>query len=65
VLDLVEELMPSARALHCERELADVVGMVERGPGYVRQRRVVLAGGTHQDVVDLLLAEFESGTPAS
>lgn len=64
VLDLVEELMPAARALHCERELADVVGMVERGPGYVRQRRVVRAGGTHQDVVDLLLAEFESGTPA-
>jgi glutamate---cysteine ligase / carboxylate-amine ligase len=60
ITDLVAELTPTAAALGCSDELAGVLDIVERGPGYERQRRVLRGGGAHVDVVDLLLEEFET-----
>ena len=59
IADLVAELAPTALTLGCERELAGVLAIIEHGAGYERQRRVLQAGGSHVEVVDLLLAEFE------
>lgn len=59
--DLLGDLAPSARALGCERELADARHILEVGPGERRQRRIVAAGGTLADVVDHLIAELDAG----
>jgi carboxylate-amine ligase len=61
--DLLSELAPVAVELDCARELADVRTILERGPGYIRQRDVVAAGGSLVDVVDHLVAELEAGEP--
>ena len=61
VLELVDQLTGVAKDLSCERELADVRGIVTGGAGSTRQRRVIERGGAHIDVVDLLLEEFETG----
>lgn len=63
VAELVEELRPMADRLGCRPEIDDVMWMVERGTGASRQRRLVAAGGTMADVVDMLLEEFEAGEP--
>lgn len=59
VQELVEELLPVASDLGCALELATVSDLLDRGPGYVRQRRIVAAGGTLDDVVDHLVKELE------
>jgi glutamate---cysteine ligase / carboxylate-amine ligase len=64
ILTLVEELVPVARRLDCEKELEAVQRILEVGPSYVRQRRLRAAGATHQDVVDHLIEEFRTDTPA-
>jgi carboxylate-amine ligase len=63
--DLLVELEPVAAALGCAGELADVHTILERGPGYRRQRAVVDAGGSLVDVVDHLVAELDAGEPLS
>ncbi|RBY93233.1 glutamate--cysteine ligase [Blastococcus sp. TF02A-30] len=66
ILDLVEELTPTAKRLGCEAELADVVRIVELGASYQRQRAVAAAhDGDLTAVVDSLLAELRDGLPAA
>ena len=55
--------MPVSAELGCARELADINTILERGPGYVRQRAVVEEGGSLVDVVDHLIAELNAGEP--
>ncbi|MDQ6910271.1 MAG: glutamate--cysteine ligase [Actinomycetota bacterium] len=64
VTELVEELSPVAARLGCADELAVNLEILERGPSYQRQRRVVEGGGTLLDVVDGLVNELETDTPA-
>jgi carboxylate-amine ligase len=66
ILDLVEDLMPTAKRLDCEAELADVERVLSVGASYQRQRAVALAsGGDLKPVVDSLLAELRDGLPAT
>jgi carboxylate-amine ligase len=62
--DLVEDLMPTARRLGCEDELALVPGILEHGASYQRQRRVAAEhDGDLRPVVDSLLDEMRVGLP--
>jgi YbdK family carboxylate-amine ligase len=63
VAELVEELSPVAARLGCLDELQSNLGLLEHGPSYLRQRRIVAGGGGCIDVVDALVAELESDTP--
>jgi carboxylate-amine ligase len=63
VAALVADLAPVAADLGCGAELADVVGILETGPSYERQRAIVQAGGTLHDVVGELVAEFANDEP--
>ncbi len=62
--ETVHELMPVARRLGCEAELNAVLGTLERGASYQRQRAVVAAGGSLQDVVDALCDELDGSLAA-
>jgi carboxylate-amine ligase len=65
LLDLVEDLMPTAKRLGCAGELADVERVLETGGSYQRQRAVAAAhDGDLTAVVDSLLAEMRDGLPA-
>jgi carboxylate-amine ligase len=58
--DLVERLTPVARRLRCERELAAVLDIADRGASYQRQRRVAeQSGGDLVAVVDSVVRELE------
>jgi carboxylate-amine ligase len=61
--DVLVDLAPVADELGCADELADIRTILDAGPGYVRQREVVAAGGSLVDVVDHLIAELEAGVP--
>jgi carboxylate-amine ligase len=61
--DLLTDLAPVAGELGCADELADIRTILDRGPGYVRQRAIVDAGGSLVDVVDHLIAELDVGEP--
>ena len=63
IRDLIEELSPVASRLGCLDELQSNLEVLEGGPSYLRQRRVVEAGGTTVDVVDSLIREMESDRP--
>ncbi len=63
IRELVEELSPVASRLGCLEELTSNLDTLERGPSYLRQRRVVSAGGTTVDVVDSLVREMETDRP--
>ena len=65
VVRLVDELAPTAAALGCSDELQDVLGILEVGPSYVRQRRIVEAGGTLRDVVASLRRELATDRPGA
>ena len=60
IRELVEELSPVATRLGCLDELKSNLATLEHGPSYLRQRRVVEAGGTTVDVVDSLVREMET-----
>lgn len=62
--EVVEELMPVARRLGCEDELAGTGRIVEQGPGYLRQRRLTAAGASLADVVGSMVEELRTDTPA-
>jgi carboxylate-amine ligase len=65
LIDLVEDLMPTARRLDCEKELADVERILAAGASYQRQRSVAAQhDGDLTAVVDSLLAEMRDGLPA-
>jgi len=66
IIDLVEELRPTAKRLDCEAELADVLRVLDVGASYQRQRAVAAAhDGRLEPVVDSLLAEMRDGLPAT
>jgi carboxylate-amine ligase len=66
ILDLVEDLAPTARRLGCEQELADVERILAVGASYQRQRAVAEAhDGDLLPVVDSLMAELRDGLPGS
>jgi carboxylate-amine ligase len=63
--DLVEDLMPVAKRLGCDTELADVERILRVGASYQRQRAVAAAhDGDLRCVVDSLLAEMRDGLPS-
>ncbi len=62
IAEVVEELAPVAKRLGCAEELAGVTGILERGPSYVRQRRLVEGGASLVDVVDSLAEELRTDT---
>jgi YbdK family carboxylate-amine ligase len=65
ILDLVEDLTPTARRLGCAEELADVERVLALGASYQRQRAVAEAhDGDLTAVVDSLLTELRDGLPA-
>ena len=63
VRNLVDELLPFAERLGCAGELRHNVAILERGPSYLRQRGVVAAGGSLEDVVDSLVEELRTDVP--
>jgi len=64
VLELVDDLMPTARRLQCEEELSIVPRILDVGASYQRQRAVAAAnGGDLSTVVDSLLDEMRGGLP--
>ncbi len=66
LLDLIEDLSPTARRLGCETELHDIERILEVGASYQRQRAVAAAhDGDLRAVVDSLLAEMRDGLPAA
>jgi glutamate---cysteine ligase / carboxylate-amine ligase len=60
IAELVEELTPVARRLGCAEELAGTAAILERGPSYLRQRRLIAAGAGLPDVVDSLADELRT-----
>lgn len=58
IAELVTDLEPIAEKLECADELHDVLGIIERGPGYVRQRAIIQAGGSPADVVAAMVLEL-------
>ncbi len=63
--ELVETVRPTAARIGSEDELDDLLELWNIGPGYVRQRRIVEAGGSMRDVVDTLIGELESDQPTT
>jgi carboxylate-amine ligase len=62
ITDAVEQLLPVARRLECEDELAAIPRLIERGASYQRQRATAAAhAGRLEPVVDLLLSEMREG----
>ncbi len=61
--ELVDALGPTAERLGSTAELADVLTILDAGPGYVRQRRVLERGGTMRDVVSTLVRELVDDRP--
>ena len=61
----VERLMPYARKLGCENELAYCATLAGEGPSYVRQRATLAASGDLRAVVAQLAAETGADAPAS
>ncbi|MDO5495102.1 MAG: glutamate--cysteine ligase [bacterium] len=60
----LEMLAPVARDLGCEKELADIHLIVERGAAYQRQHRIWEKSGRHMEsVVRLMVDEFKLGRP--
>lgn len=65
LLELVDELMPTARRLDCAEELAIVPRILNVGASYQRQRSVAAASaGDLRAVVDSLVEETRSGLPS-
>jgi carboxylate-amine ligase len=65
LLELADDLAPTARRLDCAAELAGVERIVSGGASYQRQRAVAKeSAGDLGKVVDSLLAEMRTGLPA-
>src|SRR3954447_24390314 len=62
ILDLVDDLSPTAKRLGCEAELRDVERVLAVGASYQRQRAIAAASdGDLRLVVDSLLGEMRDG----
>ena len=60
---LLDEISPTARALGCADELDGLRKVLEHGPSYLRQRKIVSEGGSMLDVVDSLRRELARDQP--
>lgn len=58
--ELLRELEPVAARLGCAEDLGVVSEVLDKGASYERQRAVIDGGGTLNDVVDSLVAEFRA-----
>ncbi|MFP5322851.1 MAG: glutamate--cysteine ligase [Acidimicrobiia bacterium] len=56
--ELVERLRPTAEGLGCRAEVDDALEIWAAGPSYLRQRHIVEAGGTLEDVATHLVGEL-------
>ncbi len=63
--DLVEELAPVAKRLKCADELAGAGRILDHGPSYLRQRRMVAEGASLADVVAGLVEELRTDRPGA
>ncbi|QBI52428.1 glutamate--cysteine ligase [Streptomonospora litoralis] len=64
--ELLRELEPVAARLGCAEDLGVASEILDKGASYERQRAVIDDGGTLNDVVDSLVAEFRAdGFPAA
>jgi len=61
--ELLERIRPTAARVGALEELDDLLDLWKRGPGYLRQRRIVEGGGSYQDVVASLVEELEADEP--
>ncbi|WP_304451854.1 glutamate--cysteine ligase [Nocardiopsis sp. YSL2] len=61
--ELVRELTPVAARLGCAEDLDLISEILDKGASYERQRAVVAEGGSLDDVVDMLAAEFRGDHP--
>ncbi len=61
LLELVDQLGPTARHVGCESELGRVRDLVDRGPSYRRQRQMVAQGATPRELVLALVDEHRRG----
>ena len=61
--ELLDMVRPAAERLGAADELDDLRELWSIGPGYVRQRRIVEAGGSLRDVVDTLIDELATDQP--
>ncbi|MFC3997018.1 glutamate--cysteine ligase [Nocardiopsis sediminis] len=59
--ELIRELEPVAARLGCADDLDVASEILDKGASYERQRAVIEQGGTLNDVVDALTAEFRAG----
>ena len=64
IRDVVEELSPVAAGLGCLDELRHVLTIAGNGPSYLRQRAVAERTGSLAGVVDSLVEELSTDTPA-
>ncbi|GAA3765974.1 glutamate--cysteine ligase [Salinactinospora qingdaonensis] len=60
IYELIRELQPVADRLNCAEDLAVISEVLRHGASYERQRAVIEQGGTINDVVDALVAEFQA-----
>jgi carboxylate-amine ligase len=65
ITDLVERLQPIARNLGCETDLLRINDILERGTSATRQREVFDRTNDLSAVVDSLVEEMKTGTPAA
>jgi carboxylate-amine ligase len=63
IAELVSVVEPTAAALGCEAELADIARILESGPSYRRQREVSEGGTNLWAVVDQLVRELRTDIP--
>ena len=64
LLELAQDLKPTAERLGCVEELARIEEVVAKGASYQRQRAAAAAAdGDLHAVVDSLTAEFDAGAP--
>ncbi|MFC4565823.1 glutamate--cysteine ligase [Nocardiopsis mangrovi] len=61
LFELIRELEPVAARLGCADDLDVASEILDKGASYERQRAVIEQGGTLNDVVDALAAEFRAG----
>jgi glutamate---cysteine ligase / carboxylate-amine ligase len=63
ILEWVDHLGPTARALGCEEDLHYVRRILEHGPSYQRQRAVYAERGSLEAVVDAMVEELKEDQP--
>lgn len=65
ITELVERMEPIAERLGCTAELEGVLKILDHGPSYLRQRRILATGGSARDVVSSAVDELITGRPAT